>query len=86
MTVLKQLSAGMGVGAFMLAIAAAGAVFFLWITDNDARRPICDKAAERLFHSNDPAEVQRSIFLIRRLDCGIASRVPSDYYLSPSGK
>jgi hypothetical protein len=38
-------------------------------------KKLCDQAVGRLFTTTDAIELQRAIFLIRRLDCKISTRL-----------
>jgi hypothetical protein len=38
-------------------------------------RALCDQAVNTLLTTKDLVELQRSVFLIRRLDCGITRRL-----------
>lgn len=38
-------------------------------------RAMCDQAVNTLLTTKDLVELQRSVFLIRRLDCGITRRL-----------
>ena len=46
---------------------------------------LCDKAVERLFHSDDFIEIERSKFLVQYLGCRVTTRVPADY-MSPDAR
>ena len=57
------------VGALIVALA----MFMLAPIANEKK--VCDQAVSTLFTTTDALELQRSMFLIRRLDCKVSTRL-----------
>jgi hypothetical protein len=54
----------------------AGAMWELLISEPlTKQRALCDKAVSTLLTTTDAIELQRAMFLIRRLDCKISTRL-----------
>jgi hypothetical protein len=54
------------------AVIVALAMFIL--TPSAKEKKVCDQAVNTLFTTTDAIELQRAMFLIRRLDCKISTR------------
>jgi hypothetical protein len=60
--------------------AAGGYVLLSAAGISDGRlskeRALCDQAVDTLLTTKDLVELQRAMFLVRRLDCGVTRRLP----------
>ena len=56
-----------------------GAVLFalpiIILVPTEKERKVCDQAVSTLFAATDAIELERAMFLIRRLDCKIGTRL-----------
>jgi len=77
MTLTSQIDASPGLAvtsAMMLgAVIVALAMFIL--APSAKEKKLCDQAVSTLFTTMDAIELQRAMFLIRRLDCKISTRL-----------
>jgi hypothetical protein len=59
----------------MIVGAAIFALPMIILAPTAKEKKVCDQAVSTLFTTTDAVELQRAMFLIRRLDCKISTRV-----------
>jgi hypothetical protein len=76
-TVTSKISAAPGpaVISAMILGAAIGALPVIILAPTAKEKKVCDQAVSTLFTTTDAIELQRAMFLIRRLDCKIGTRL-----------
>ena len=77
MTLTSKISAAPGpaVISAMIVGAAIGALPVIILAPTAKVQKVCDQAVSTLFTTTDALELQRSMFLIRRLDCKVSTRL-----------
>jgi hypothetical protein len=66
---------GLTVISAMIAGAVIVALLMLILAPSAKEKKLCDQAVSTLFTTTDAIELQRAMFLIRRLDCKISTRL-----------
>jgi len=59
----------------MIVGAAIVALPVIILAPTAKEKKVCDQAVSTLFTTTDAVELQRSMFLIRRLDCKVSTRL-----------
>jgi ABC-type tungstate transport system substrate-binding protein len=77
MTLTSKISAAHGSAVIpaMIVGAAIVALPMIILAPTAKEKKVCDQAVNTLFTATDAIELQRAMFLIRRLDCKISSRL-----------
>jgi ABC-type tungstate transport system substrate-binding protein len=77
MTLTSKISAAPGsmVISGMIVGAAIFALPMIILAPTAKEKKVCDQAVNTLFTTTDAIELQRAMFLIRRLDCKISTRL-----------
>jgi hypothetical protein len=77
MTLASKIDAAPGFAAIsaMVAGAVIVALSVLILAPPAKEKKLCDQAVNTLFITKDAIELQRAMFLIRRLDCRISTRL-----------
>jgi hypothetical protein len=77
MTSISKLSEALGSGWIFGALSGAAIVALLLVVlaPTAKEKELCDQAVSTLFTTTDAIELQRAMFLIRRLDCKISRRL-----------
>jgi hypothetical protein len=77
MTLTSKISAAPGstVISAMIVGAAIFALPMIILAPTAKEKKVCDQAVNTLFTTTDAIELQRAMFLIRRLDCKISTRL-----------
>jgi hypothetical protein len=77
MTLISNIVSAPAAG-FISAMIVGALLFALPIiilAPTEKERKVCDQAVSTLFATTDAIELQRAMFLIRRLDCKISTRL-----------
>jgi hypothetical protein len=84
MTVIGEIrTSGLAAWKIVLLVAAGGSFLFcvgmvvtaLVAAPSMEERKLCDEMVSTVLTTTDPLELQRAMFLIRRLDCSIRRRL-----------
>ena len=77
MTLTSKISEAPGpaVISAMILGAALGAFLMITLAPTAKEKKLCDQAVSTLFTTTDSIELQRAMFLIRRLHCKISTRL-----------
>ena len=77
MTLTSKISAAPGPAAIsaMIVGAAIVALPVIILAPTAKEKRVCDQAVSTLFTTTDVVELQRAMFLIRRLDCKVSTRL-----------
>ena len=77
MTPTSKISAAPGPAAIsaMIVGAAIVALPVIILAPTAKEKKVCDQAVSTLFTTTDVVELQRAMFLIRRLDCKVSTRL-----------
>jgi hypothetical protein len=77
MTLTSKIDAapGLAVISAMIVGAAIFALPMIILAPSAKEKKLCDQAVSTLFTTTEAIELQRSMFLIRRLDCKISTRL-----------
>ena len=65
------------VGIMLMSVVIGLALGVLLNREDDKLGPACDRAVERLLTTHDVVELERSRFLIKRLECSVSDRIKS---------
>ncbi len=77
MTLTSRISAapGLAVISAMILGATIAALPVIILAPTAKEKKVCDQAVSTLFTTTNAVELQRAMFLIRRLDCKVSTRL-----------